>query len=200
MARFIGIELKSVKFEDSLFEDCYFEDIRSTDTYFENCTFRSTTFYKTGECSLCSLITAWSAKSPWLNSQACGSFWSQTCRRKVCPLFPQICTRGTLLTVRWTAPASSTPKSAAIWMSRRRTMSSFTWSAFWEVWLCFPGISSQRCSWIRSGELKWSVSQNIKFTANNVTFSVYHRTAAYSVSIPLLNSGFWLARGWWLVL
>lgn len=41
--------MKSVRFEDSLFEDCYFEDIRSTDTYFENCTFRATTFYKTGE-------------------------------------------------------------------------------------------------------------------------------------------------------
>ncbi|TUK08640.1 Synaptic vesicle glycoprotein 2B [Bagarius yarrelli] len=45
--RFLGIEMKSVRFEDSLFEDCYFRDIRSTDTYFENCTFRSTIFYNT---------------------------------------------------------------------------------------------------------------------------------------------------------
>uniref|UniRef100_A0AAQ6IIH0 Major facilitator superfamily (MFS) profile domain-containing protein n=1 Tax=Anabas testudineus TaxID=64144 RepID=A0AAQ6IIH0_ANATE len=45
--RFISIEIKSVKFEDSLFEDCRFEDIRSTDTVFENCTIRSTVFYNT---------------------------------------------------------------------------------------------------------------------------------------------------------
>ena len=46
--RFINIELKSVKFEDSLFEDCTFEDIRSSDTLFENCTIRNTLFYNTG--------------------------------------------------------------------------------------------------------------------------------------------------------
>uniref|UniRef100_A0A1A8QFY9 Synaptic vesicle glycoprotein 2B n=1 Tax=Nothobranchius rachovii TaxID=451742 RepID=A0A1A8QFY9_9TELE len=45
--KFVGIEMKSVKFEDSLFEDCLFEDIRSTDTMFENCTIRSTIFYNT---------------------------------------------------------------------------------------------------------------------------------------------------------
>uniref|UniRef100_A0A672HEY7 Synaptic vesicle glycoprotein 2B-like n=1 Tax=Salarias fasciatus TaxID=181472 RepID=A0A672HEY7_SALFA len=45
--KFISIEMKSVKFEDSLFEDCRFEDIRSTDTLFENCTIRSTVFYNT---------------------------------------------------------------------------------------------------------------------------------------------------------
>uniref|UniRef100_A0AAQ6IGY7 Major facilitator superfamily (MFS) profile domain-containing protein n=1 Tax=Anabas testudineus TaxID=64144 RepID=A0AAQ6IGY7_ANATE len=45
--KFISIEIKSVKFEDSLFEDCRFEDIRSTDTVFENCTIRSTVFYNT---------------------------------------------------------------------------------------------------------------------------------------------------------
>uniref|UniRef100_A0A8C1D8Z8 Synaptic vesicle glycoprotein 2Bb n=2 Tax=Cyprinus carpio TaxID=7962 RepID=A0A8C1D8Z8_CYPCA len=45
--KFINIEMKSVKFEDSLFEDCYFENIRSTDTIFENCTIRSTVFYDT---------------------------------------------------------------------------------------------------------------------------------------------------------
>uniref|UniRef100_A0A671L941 Synaptic vesicle glycoprotein 2B-like n=1 Tax=Sinocyclocheilus anshuiensis TaxID=1608454 RepID=A0A671L941_9TELE len=45
--KFINIEMKSVKFEDSLFVDCYFEDIRSTDTIFENCTIRSTVFYDT---------------------------------------------------------------------------------------------------------------------------------------------------------
>ncbi|XP_041966718.1 synaptic vesicle glycoprotein 2B [Alosa sapidissima] len=45
--KFIRIEMKSVKFEDSLFEDCTFEDIRSTDTIFENCTIRNTLFYNT---------------------------------------------------------------------------------------------------------------------------------------------------------
>ena len=49
--RFISIEMKSVKFEDSLFEDCHFENIRSTDTVFENCTIRSTVFYNTGRFS-----------------------------------------------------------------------------------------------------------------------------------------------------
>ncbi|KAK9517297.1 hypothetical protein VZT92_025180 [Zoarces viviparus] len=45
--KFISIEMKSVKFESSLFEDCHFEDIKSTDTVFENCTIRSTVFYNT---------------------------------------------------------------------------------------------------------------------------------------------------------
>ncbi|XP_064168968.1 synaptic vesicle glycoprotein 2B-like [Anguilla rostrata] len=45
--KFTGIEMKSVKFEDSLFEDCYFEDIKSTETFFENCTIKSTVFYNT---------------------------------------------------------------------------------------------------------------------------------------------------------
>ncbi|NWX12752.1 SV2A protein, partial [Aegotheles bennettii] len=34
--------MKSVTFEDSLFEDCYFEDITSSNTFFKNCTFIST--------------------------------------------------------------------------------------------------------------------------------------------------------------
>ncbi|CAB1338736.1 unnamed protein product [Coregonus sp. 'balchen'] len=45
--KFMNIEIKSVKFEDSLFENCYFEDIRSTNTYFENCTIKNTVFYNT---------------------------------------------------------------------------------------------------------------------------------------------------------
>ncbi|KAI4903575.1 hypothetical protein NFI96_032915 [Prochilodus magdalenae] len=45
--RFIGIEIRNVKFEDSLFENCYFEDIKSTDTFFENCTLKNTVFYNT---------------------------------------------------------------------------------------------------------------------------------------------------------
>lgn len=46
--RFANIEIKSVKFEDSLFENCYFEDIKSTNTFFENCTIKNTVFYNTG--------------------------------------------------------------------------------------------------------------------------------------------------------
>ncbi|MBN3310828.1 SV2B protein, partial [Amia calva] len=45
--KFTKIELKSVTFEDSLFEECFFEDIRSTDTFFKNCTIISTMFYNT---------------------------------------------------------------------------------------------------------------------------------------------------------
>ncbi|XP_056307965.1 synaptic vesicle glycoprotein 2B [Danio aesculapii] len=45
--KFINIEMKSVKFEDSLFVDCFFENVRSTETMFENCTIRSTVFYDT---------------------------------------------------------------------------------------------------------------------------------------------------------
>uniref|UniRef100_A0A674BUV7 Synaptic vesicle glycoprotein 2B-like n=1 Tax=Salmo trutta TaxID=8032 RepID=A0A674BUV7_SALTR len=45
--KFMNIEIKSVKFEDSLFENCYFEDVRSTNTYFENCTIKNTVFYNT---------------------------------------------------------------------------------------------------------------------------------------------------------
>uniref|UniRef100_A0AAY4BAZ1 Major facilitator superfamily (MFS) profile domain-containing protein n=1 Tax=Denticeps clupeoides TaxID=299321 RepID=A0AAY4BAZ1_9TELE len=45
--RFADMEIKSVKFEDSLFENCYFEDVRSTETFFENCTIKNTVFYNT---------------------------------------------------------------------------------------------------------------------------------------------------------
>nr|XP_013811973.1 PREDICTED: synaptic vesicle glycoprotein 2A [Apteryx mantelli mantelli] len=45
--KFIGLKMKSVIFEDSLFEECYFEDITSSNTFFKNCTFISTVFYNT---------------------------------------------------------------------------------------------------------------------------------------------------------
>uniref|UniRef100_A0A667WPD4 Synaptic vesicle glycoprotein 2Ba n=1 Tax=Myripristis murdjan TaxID=586833 RepID=A0A667WPD4_9TELE len=45
--KFAEIEIKSVTFEDSLFENCLFEDIRSTNTFFENCTIKNTVFYNT---------------------------------------------------------------------------------------------------------------------------------------------------------
>ncbi|KAM9807555.1 synaptic vesicle glycoprotein 2B-like [Neosynchiropus ocellatus] len=45
--KFINIELKSVTFEDSLFEDCHFENVQSTDTLFRNCTIRASVFYNT---------------------------------------------------------------------------------------------------------------------------------------------------------
>ncbi|XP_026259819.1 synaptic vesicle glycoprotein 2A isoform X3 [Urocitellus parryii] len=45
--KFIGLRLKSVSFEDSLFEECYFEDVTSSNTFFRNCTFISTVFYNT---------------------------------------------------------------------------------------------------------------------------------------------------------
>ncbi|KAI7812155.1 synaptic vesicle glycoprotein 2B [Triplophysa rosa] len=45
--KFINIEMKSVKFEDSLFVDCTFEHIRSTETFFENCTLIRTKFFDT---------------------------------------------------------------------------------------------------------------------------------------------------------
>lgn len=48
LPRFIGLKMKSVTFEDSLFEECYFEDITSSNTFFKNCTFISTVFYNTG--------------------------------------------------------------------------------------------------------------------------------------------------------
>lgn len=41
--------MKSMVFEDSMFEECYFEDITSTNTFFKNCTFISTLFYNTGQ-------------------------------------------------------------------------------------------------------------------------------------------------------
>ncbi|KAM7423673.1 hypothetical protein PAMA_000163 [Pampus argenteus] len=45
--KFANIEIKSVKFEDTLFENCYFEDVKSTNTFFENCTIKNTVFYNT---------------------------------------------------------------------------------------------------------------------------------------------------------
>ncbi|XP_028649845.2 synaptic vesicle glycoprotein 2A [Erpetoichthys calabaricus] len=45
--KFLNLKMKSVIFEDSLFEECYFEDITSTNTFFKNCTFISTHFYNT---------------------------------------------------------------------------------------------------------------------------------------------------------
>lgn len=51
-SRFIGLRLKSVIFEDSLFEECYFEDVTSSNTFFRNCTFINTVFYNTGKRGL----------------------------------------------------------------------------------------------------------------------------------------------------
>ncbi|XP_060796450.1 synaptic vesicle glycoprotein 2Ba [Neoarius graeffei] len=45
--RFIGMEMRNVRFEDSLFENCFFEDILSTDILFVNCTIVNTFFYNT---------------------------------------------------------------------------------------------------------------------------------------------------------
>lgn len=41
--------MKSMVFEDSVFEECYFEDITSTHTFFRNCTFIASLFYNTGK-------------------------------------------------------------------------------------------------------------------------------------------------------
>uniref|UniRef100_A0A8D0G5K5 Synaptic vesicle glycoprotein 2A n=1 Tax=Sphenodon punctatus TaxID=8508 RepID=A0A8D0G5K5_SPHPU len=45
--KFIGLKMKWVSFEDSLFEECYFEDITSSNTFFKNCSFLATVFYNT---------------------------------------------------------------------------------------------------------------------------------------------------------
>lgn len=53
----MNLKMRSMVFEDSLFEECYFEDITSSNTFFKNCTFIATLFYNTGEraqfCLLC---------------------------------------------------------------------------------------------------------------------------------------------------
>lgn len=46
--RFMNLKMRSMVFEDSLFEECYFEDITSSNTFFKNCTFIATLFYNTG--------------------------------------------------------------------------------------------------------------------------------------------------------
>ena len=46
--RFLNLKMKSMVFEDSVFEECYFEDITSTNTFFRNCTFIASLFYNTG--------------------------------------------------------------------------------------------------------------------------------------------------------
>lgn len=61
--RFMNLKMRSMVFEDSLFEECYFEDITSSNTFFKNCTFIATLFYNTGElaagaAATCSFVTA----------------------------------------------------------------------------------------------------------------------------------------------
>ncbi|CAG00928.1 unnamed protein product, partial [Tetraodon nigroviridis] len=46
--KFMNLKMRSIVFEDSLFEECYFEDITSSNTFFKNCTFIATLFYNTG--------------------------------------------------------------------------------------------------------------------------------------------------------
>lgn len=48
-SRFLNLKMKSMLFEDSVFEECYFEDITSTHTIFRNCTFIASLFYNTGK-------------------------------------------------------------------------------------------------------------------------------------------------------
>ncbi|MED6272927.1 Synaptic vesicle glycoprotein 2A [Characodon lateralis] len=45
--KFLNLKMKSMVFEDSVFEECYFEDIASTHTFFRNCTFIASLFYNT---------------------------------------------------------------------------------------------------------------------------------------------------------
>uniref|UniRef100_A0AAX7TTZ4 Synaptic vesicle glycoprotein 2A n=1 Tax=Astatotilapia calliptera TaxID=8154 RepID=A0AAX7TTZ4_ASTCA len=45
--KFLNLKMKSMVFEDSVFEECYFEDITSTHTFFRNCTFIASLFYNT---------------------------------------------------------------------------------------------------------------------------------------------------------
>ncbi|CAB1420826.1 unnamed protein product [Pleuronectes platessa] len=45
--KFLNLKMKSMVFEDSVFEECYFEDITSTHTLFKNCTFIASLFYNT---------------------------------------------------------------------------------------------------------------------------------------------------------
>lgn len=65
--RFMNLKMRSMVFEDSLFEECYFEDITSSNTFFKNCTFIATLFYNTGRlhthwhCIM--VIVRWSLKS-----------------------------------------------------------------------------------------------------------------------------------------
>lgn len=51
--RFMNLKMRSMVFEDSLFEECYFEDITSSNTFFKNCTFIATLFYNTGRTRAC---------------------------------------------------------------------------------------------------------------------------------------------------
>ncbi|XP_064422065.1 synaptic vesicle glycoprotein 2B isoform X3 [Latimeria chalumnae] len=54
--KFVNMKLKSVTFQDSLFEECYFEDVTSSNTVFKNCTITSTLFFNTGGSMLISAI------------------------------------------------------------------------------------------------------------------------------------------------
>uniref|UniRef100_A0AAQ4P5X3 Synaptic vesicle glycoprotein 2A n=1 Tax=Gasterosteus aculeatus aculeatus TaxID=481459 RepID=A0AAQ4P5X3_GASAC len=45
--KFLNLKMKSMVFEDSVFEECYFEDITSIHTIFRNCTFVASLFYNT---------------------------------------------------------------------------------------------------------------------------------------------------------
>lgn len=53
MSRFMNLKMRSMVFEDSLFEECFFEDITSSNTFFKNCTFIATLFYNTGRTEAC---------------------------------------------------------------------------------------------------------------------------------------------------
>lgn len=57
----MNLKMRSMVFEDSLFEECYFEDITSSNTFFKNCTFIATLFYNTGE----------QAAAPWRRLRRC---------------------------------------------------------------------------------------------------------------------------------
>uniref|UniRef100_A0A3Q1FA46 Synaptic vesicle glycoprotein 2A n=1 Tax=Acanthochromis polyacanthus TaxID=80966 RepID=A0A3Q1FA46_9TELE len=45
--KFLNLKMKSMVFEDSVFEECFFEDVTSTHTFFRNCTFIASLFYNT---------------------------------------------------------------------------------------------------------------------------------------------------------
>ncbi|XP_061677106.1 synaptic vesicle glycoprotein 2A-like isoform X2 [Syngnathoides biaculeatus] len=55
--KFMNLKMRSMVFEDSLFEECYFEDITSSNTFFKNCTFIATLFYNTAGSSVISCVS-----------------------------------------------------------------------------------------------------------------------------------------------
>lgn len=140
VSRFMNLKMRSMVFEDSLFEECFFEDITSSNTFFKNCTFIATLFYNTGRTEACVWPTESHIQNHTLTNTEMLNGPSSAPPPSPVILF-QIFLSTDWSTADWSTALSCTTKRAACSVTSA-TRTTPTWSilsVFWELWPSYLG-------------------------------------------------------------